>query len=190
MPYQKDPSWHEAGKQAFHDANGGTQIDFATALLNETHRELLKALFKQLTTNKHAAEDGSSEETVELPETLRQMTPEQKNLVKNTAAHIGVSAEQLLRLLQHMKYGSKAGGDARAVKLGEQIQEKLIQPAGELSPVDEQLFGERVSNTVKTLLGSALDSVHDEAAHSVEEDRKSTRLNSSHEWISRMPSSA
>jgi cobalamin biosynthesis protein CobT len=61
-------------------------------------------------------------------------------------------------------------GNAKAADIGKQIREKLIEPAAELSPVDEQLFGERVKNTVNLLTGNALDQIHDEATHSVEEE--------------------
>ena len=40
------------------------------------------------------------------------------------------------------------------------------------------------------LLGEALSAIESEVVAQWEQDRKSTRLNSSHEFVSRMPSSA
>jgi hypothetical protein len=167
--FQLDKKWHENGKDAFFRHGAEEQLDFASALLDQAHRELLQLLLKQLTTRKRASsDDDEDEEANELPESLRKMTEEQRKLMDNAANHLGLSASKLLELLKNMRKGKT--GNAKAADIGKQIREKLIAPAAELSPVDEQLFGERVKNTVNLLTGNALDQIHDEATHSVEEE--------------------
>ena len=57
-----------------------------------------------------------------------------------------------------------------------------------------EAVGDATPHGIQRLLGRArwdADAVRDDLrTYVVEQDRKSTRLNSSHEWISRMPSSA
>ena len=168
--FQLDKKWHETAKDAFFRHGAEEQLDFASALLDQAHRELLQLLLQQLTARKRAAsdDDDDDEGTNELPESLRKMTPEQRKLMDNAAKHLGLSATKLLELLKNMSRGRT--GNAKAADIGKQIREKLIEPAAALSPVDEQLFGERVKNTVNLLTGNALDQIHDEATHSVEEE--------------------
>ena len=165
--FKLDTRWHINGKDAFFRHGAEEQMDFASALLDQAHRELLQLLLKQLTARRHTSEDDD-EEANELPESLRKMTPEQRKLMDNAAKHLGLSATKLLELLKNMSRGKT--GNAKAAEIGKQIREKLIAPAAELSPVDEELFGERVKNTVNLLTGNALDQIHDEATHSVEEE--------------------
>ena len=63
-----------------------------------------------------------------------------------------------------------------------QVASGLVSAADVASPL-RQMVGQ--APNVRVLLGEVTDIDPDRC-----EDRKSTRLNSSHEWISRMPSSA
>lgn len=177
--YAIDKEWRPNGiNEFFENANSG-QMDFQTALINETHRELLRTLIKQMAAfGKKPKEAGSSSEPDDSdgdPSESLFSTPfdglsaAQKAQIRNVAASLGMDGRTLYQIMQQINDGTRET-NAKAEKLGAQIKEKLIDPAAKLSPVDEQLFGEQVKNGVKHLLGAALETVHDEATHSVEED--------------------
>ena len=176
-PYKKDAEWHEEAIAAFFNSADGRQVDFTTALLNQTHKELLQLLLKQLMSSgkrprssEEESDDDDDDSGGELPSLFNMLSPEQQSLVNNAAASLGMDGKTLYKILKQMQASAGKTGNAKAEALGQQIREKLINPAAKLSPVDEQLFGEQVKNGVKLLTGESLEGVHDEATHSVEED--------------------
>ena len=77
----------------------------------------------------------------------------------------------------------------------------LVNKSNDAFEVKAQLNGSKVVSTISTMslsgyryaLNAILNWIKNDANEDLvlsDQDRKSTRLNSSHEWISRMPSSA
>ena len=91
--------------------------------------------------------------------------------------------DAVLRHLVDLQYQRNDAtlGRARFRVRGDTLE---VQPAGEETILRVEFFGDEVERIAE------VDPLTGEILAERTEDRKSTRLNSSHEWISRMPSSA
>jgi hypothetical protein len=142
---------------AANDRNGA--LDFNTALINSTHRELFEMLLKKI---------SAKQEHGIVPGSFREINPELKDLVTKTAEALGMTPQELTRMLYAVQNSAK--GNMAATALGAKIKSMLIGPAAEMSPVDDQLFGEQVKNTTTILTGETIGSINDESSNRAEEE--------------------
>ncbi len=160
------PDWRPmAVDQYMAELKNSDAMDFKTTMMNAVHKELFAQLIKMITEKYKVGGDSSGH----IPNSFKDLHEDLKDVVSKTAEALGMSPKELLSMLCKI-HSSSGQGDDQAQKIGNKIQSMLIQPAKELSPTDDQLFGEQVKNTTTILTGDSLNGVNDEALNRAEED--------------------
>lgn len=90
---------------------------------------------------------------------------------KAEADKLGVSVETLNKLIRAFENINSAGKSTpSASKLGEKVSAALEAAQVKFSPVDRQLFGEKIDAKTTILTGAAIGHVNDEARNAAEEE--------------------
>jgi hypothetical protein len=153
-------SWHEPAIDEFLGSQMLSKANFKANAMSEANSDLFEQLRNIL-----------RNDCGEIPRDNDGLDDSKQDKLAGAASSLGMSEQELLSMLRAVERDSEAGRDTSDAKaLGQMLQDKLIEKAKELNPVDEQLFGETVEKQTTVLDGSALTHVNDEAKNNVEEE--------------------
>jgi len=154
----KIDAWHESAIEDFIAQESMSDAGFEATTKAAANPELFKILQKMF-------------ETSGLPTSASRVDKSVKTQFDAIAAGLGLSSQELLDELNAAeKAKSHSSADATDAKnLGKMLREKFDN-SSELSPVDDQLFGETVDRKTNVLSGDALSQVNDEARNAAEEE--------------------
>lgn len=156
--------WHEQAISEFVAKKQLTKNTFQSIAARSANQDIFNLLQEQF--------DKAEVSFPRSKDDLKQLNPDTQNQFQNIAESLGLSVGELLDMLKKAMDAEESAkyDTANAKKLGNLIQEDLLQQLGALSAVDDQLFGQPVPNKSKILDFSAITQVNDEASNAVEEE--------------------
>jgi soluble cytochrome b562 len=153
-------AWHKPAIDEFLATDELSAGQFIAMAMREVNKEMFDALTKAF-----------NNEMGEVPIITAGMTPEKFEKLQNAAASLGMSPQALLDMLRAADKAQTAGKNCSdATRAGDIINQVFNRDVQELSPIDEQLFGETVQKKTTVLDGAAIDTVNQEAKDAVEEE--------------------
>ena len=160
--------WHETAIDRFINDGKMSKAQIAAIAANAATGNLLRNLLNAMTTGDDY-----------MPTSFDGFTDAQIEKINKAARSMGISAQELFELLSALDgvnpdderaatIPGKAGNNAKDV--GERIKETITDAAELMSPVDEQLFGEKVESKTTILDPKSLSHANEEAQHAAEEE--------------------
>jgi hypothetical protein len=153
-------AWHEPAINDFLSTEGLNAAQFVAMALREVNKEMFDALIKSI-----------QEEVGAVPGFATNLSKTRQEKLQKAADSLGMSPQDLLDMLRSAAKAQERGKNCSdATRVGEIINQVFNRDVQELSPIDEQLFGETVQKKTVVLDGSAIDTVNQEAQNAVEEE--------------------
>jgi uncharacterized protein YegL len=156
--------WHEHAISNFVARKQLTENTFKAIAARAANSDILDLLEEQF-----------NQKELSMPRSLNDLDnlgADIKQQFDGIAKSLGLSLDELIKIIkaahdaeESAKYDTKNARD-----LGDVMRETLLQEFGELSAVDEQLFGQAVQAQLKVLDLTAISQVNDEASNAAEED--------------------
>jgi hypothetical protein len=156
--------WHDAAIADFVSKKQLTKSTFQAIATRDANSDIFDLLEAQF-----------SDDDKMFPKTLsdlESMGDSAKEQFQNLADSLGMSLSELLKTLRTAEEADESAkyDTTNAKELGAMVREDVLHQLGQLSAVDEELFGQAVPRKSKILDFSAITQVNDEASNAVEEE--------------------